>query len=225
MRMRNQSIISGILCLLLHARADPDPIEDNEDDPAPPGEPPAGGHWASVNEALDVCRFTCTRAYAKCDIYGCSPMREVATMEGCRITCCGDTSRKYCWSCMELKPGESPPPPPSSCLPSEAVQKVENEAEDDDVKNKKLLPPKNPDLPNDPMKLYAMESDHYEGPPQPPKPPSINQENQESHDNPPAYPIPPPPPTPPTPPTPPASSSDPSDPSSLSSPSSRACCQ
>lgn len=156
-------MIKPILLLYLLfalAQSDPDPIEDDEEEEPTPG-PPPGGHWESIQEAQEACQFVCTRAYPKCDIIGCMPKREEATLEGCAISCCGDTSLKYCWQCVELAPGEQPDPPPKSCKPTESAQNEAAAGVADAVKLAEKPPDKDADMPKAPELLYALASDHF----------------------------------------------------------------
>ena len=103
--------------------AEPDPVETDDEDEVDP-KPPIGGHWGTLAQAKQVCELVCVRAYPKCDSLGCAPARATAVQEVCQYTCCGDTSHTYCWNCLEVGPGETPPAPPVTCKPSPTSQKV-----------------------------------------------------------------------------------------------------
>jgi hypothetical protein len=136
----------------------PDPIELDDPLKPPPPSGPIGGHWSSALEAQEACQFVCARQYPKCILIGCAPRRETVMNEGCQITCCGDTSHKFCWNCVELAPGDSPLPAPRDCLPSESEQNVEAKAVE-----KPPAPPTSPNVesPMDPVKGVANSIDNY----------------------------------------------------------------
>jgi hypothetical protein len=154
----------------------PDPVELDEVEPSKTPSKPIGGHWFTASEAQEACQFVCARAFPKCDLIGCVPKRETPTIEGCRITCCGDTSHKFCWNCIEIKPGEKTPPPPKSCMPSKNVQEPPPP------------PPPPKSHPEDPMIIHNMANAHYnEGAsPKPPKQlsPSSPQEKNSGENDP-----------------------------------------
>ena len=69
----------------------------------------------------------------------------------------------YCWSCQELKPGETPDSPPASCLPTESEQNSEAAGAAESKKLADKPPTPDANLPKDPVHLYELSRAHYQG--------------------------------------------------------------
>ncbi len=162
-----------LLLLLDRAAAEPDPVETDDED-EPDAVPAPGGHWHTAAEAQEVCASVCTKAYPECDLIGCVPRRKDPTVEGCQISCCGDTSHKFCWNCVELGPGETPPDPPATCKPTGA-QQSKDEADAAKAKALSLKPPP-PDAPlagDDPNVILEHAEKKYLNKPDAPDAPAV----------------------------------------------------